>query len=182
MSRLICSVALSLLLPTVALAEPSPTSKALATELVGLLHMEENFQAYLTQCAKPEGSPFDPMVSFKSDPGSFGGISPQSAYWPEVQSAYARFQQRACAYATPTKFSAYFIDRIADAVEERDLRAAVEFQRSDAAQRVQRAIVSANTGFQAFATKLMYQAYEEANEEFSQDLRKLMRKYRASPK
>jgi hypothetical protein len=175
-------IAIALILPAAALAAPSERALVLATDLVRLLRFETTFNAYVEQCAKPEGSPFDPALAFRSDPASFGGISPQSAYWPDVKNAYARLQAKACAYATPEKFAKYFVDQFAERLSEDDLRTAVEFQQTASARRVQEAVVAANASFQSFATQLMYAAYESATKEFQQELRTLTRKYRQDPR
>lgn len=181
-THVLALLTLSLLAPFAALAQPSPDKLALAEELVRLLRVEQSVAGYLEQCAKPEGSPFDPMVSFRSDPGSFGGISPQSAYWPEVKAVYARFQTTACAYATPERLTRHFVEKLATDVSENDLRVVISFNRSGPGMRVQDAVLAANSSFQPFATKLMYEAYEIATKDFQQQLRELARKYRRDPK
>lgn len=171
-----------LLAPFAAMSQPTAERLALAEELVRLLRVEKSVAAYLEQCAKPEGSPFDPMVAFRSDPGSFGGISPQSSYWPEVKAAYTRFQTTACSYATPEKLTRHYVEKLATDVSEEDLRAVIAFNRAGPGLRVQDAVLAANASFQPFAAKLMSEAYERATKDFQQQLRELVRKYRRDPK
>ena len=173
--------ACSLLASSNAIAQSTPRKLELATELMKLLRVEDSFSAYLRECSKPEGSPFDPKTEFQSNPGSFGGISPQSAYWPEVEGIYARFRATSCAYATPEKFSRFYVQHFAESVSEEDLLVSIAFQSSPTGRRLQEAVVGANAGFQAFATQLMYEAYESARAQFQTDIRVLQRKYRANP-
>ena len=180
--RFIYSVTVCLLLASnSAIAQTTPRKLELATELMKLLRVEESFAAYLRECSKPEGSPFDPKTEFQSNPGSFGGISPQSAYWPEVEGIYARFQATSCAYAAPDKFSRFYIQHFAEHVSEQDLLASIAFQSSPTGRRLQDAVVGANAGFQVFATQLMYEAYESARAQFQTEVRALQRKYKAKP-
>ncbi|MCB1987933.1 MAG: hypothetical protein KDE69_06185 [Burkholderiaceae bacterium] len=175
-------MALWLLAPVAALSQPSAEKVALAEELVRLLRVEKSLAAYLEQCAKPEDSPFDPMVAFRSEPGSFGGISPQSSYWPEVKAAYLKFQVTACAYATPEKMTRHYVEKLANDVSVDDLRAVIEFNRAGPGSRVQDVILVANASFQPYASKLMYEAYEVATKDFQQQIREIVRKYRREPK
>lgn len=175
-------VAASLACCGLAVAQPSSEKIALAQELVSLLRLEQSVAAYLEQCKKPEGSPFDPLVAFRSEPGSFGGISPQSSYWPDVKAAYSKFQATACAYATPEKLVRHYVERLASDVSEEDLRAVIAFNRAGPGVRVQDAILAANGTFQPYATKMMYEAYEVAMKDFQKDIRELVRRYRRDPK
>jgi hypothetical protein len=164
------------------LAQPSPVKADLARELTTLLRFEGMFETYLKACVEPEGTPFDPKPEFNASPGSFGGLSPQSAYWPEVVQIYRRFQAKACAYATPERFSAFFSERFAETLSEADLRAAIAFHSSPTGRRIGDATLAVNQDFQAFANKLMLEAYEVARSDYQRDIRALIKKYKAEPK
>jgi hypothetical protein len=170
------------LLSSAALAQPSPVKTDLARELTRLLRFEGMFETYLKACVEPEGTPFDPKPEFIANPGSFGGLSPQSAYWPEVVQIYRRFQAKACGYATPEKFSAFFSERFATTLSEADLRAAIAFHSSPVGKRIGDATLAVNQDFQAFANKLMLEAYEVARSDYQRDIRVLIEKYKNEPK
>jgi hypothetical protein len=142
MNRLLFLVAL--LFSMAANAQSSPAKLALAKELTALLQFDSMFDAYLTQCSQPKDSSFDPKAEFRSSPGSFGGVSPQSAYWPEVEAIYGRFRTTACAYATPEKFADYFSEQFAERISEDDLRTSLTFYSSPAGRRLQGATIAAN--------------------------------------
>jgi hypothetical protein len=163
-------------------AQPSPEKIALAEQLTQLLKVNDSFAAYLKECANPDGSMFDPKVAFRADPGSFGGVSPQSAYWPEIKSIYARFQTTTCAYATPEKFTQFYIEQFAERMTVEDMRASIEFNSSQAGKRLQAAVLATTNEFQPFASKLMFKAYEVARDQFHQEVRVVLRKYKAEPK
>lgn len=166
----------------VAHAQSLDTRLQLSERLVELMQVRTMFDAYLQQCSKPEGSPFDPKIEFRADPGSFGGISPQSSYWPEVEAIYGRFRSTACAYVTADKFAAYYAQQLAQRSSEEDLRAALAYLSSPAGRRMQDAQVQVNESFQRFAQELLLQAYGVAREQFQADLRVLLRKYQKEPR
>lgn len=165
-----------------AIAQSTPRKLELATELMKVLRIEESFGAYLQECSKAEGSPYDPKIEFRANPGIFGGISPQSVYWPEVEAIYKRFQAASCAYSTPEKFSRFYVQHFAEHVSEEDLRASIAFQSSATGQRLQDAVLSANAGFQKFATQLMSEVYELGRAQFQTDVRALQHMYKTDPR
>src|SRR4030095_12910157 len=118
----------------------------------------------------------DPNVEFNTNPGTFGGLSPQSAYWPEVEAIYERFRATACAYATAEKFERYIGEQFAGQISEADLRAAIAFYESPEGKRLHKASVRVNDSFQAFAQSLIAQAYDVAREDYRVAMRGLLQK------
>jgi hypothetical protein len=180
MIRLLLLVAL--FAPVLAYGQPQQERLTAAKQLARLLQLDRLFQTYLAACESPENTPFDPRLAFKSDPGGFGGISPQSAYWPDVERIYASYRATACAYATSEKYAQYFEEQYARRLSLEDLRAAIAFYSSPTGKRLQDAVVAADHDFQSYASKLMLEAYEIANTQYQRDIRDLQRRYRASPK
>ena len=173
---------LVLLVALQAYAQPTPEKLVLAQQLVQLLKVSDSFAAYLKECANSEGSSFDPKTEFRSNPGTFGGVSPQSAYWSEVEAIYARFQTTACAYATPEKFARFYVEQFADRMTEEDMRASIAFNSSPAGLRLQSAVLATNNEFQPFANKLMLKAFELARVQFQQEMRAVLSKYKKEPR
>ena len=180
MTRLLILIAL--VCPALAYGQPQQERLTAAKQLARLLQLDRLFQAYLSACESPENTPFDPRLAFKSDPGGFGGISPQSAYWPDVEKIYATYRATACAYATSEKYSQYFVEQYARRLSLEDLNAAIAFYSSPVGKRFQEAVVSADRDFQQYANQLMLEAYEIANAQYQRDIRDLQRRYRANPK
>lgn len=154
----------------------------LSGKLVDLMQIRTIFDAYLKQCNETEGSPFDPTIEFKANPSSFGGVSPQSAYWPEVEAIYGRFRATSCAYATTDKFAAHYAQQLAQRSSEEDLQAAIIYFSSPAGQRMQAVAVQVNESFQKFAQELMLEANGVAREQYQADIRVLLRKYQKAPR
>jgi hypothetical protein len=171
-----------LVLACSAQAQSPDTRRQLSDQLVELMKVRTMIDASLQQCNQSSGSRFDPKVEFRSSPGSFGGISPQSSYWPEVEAIYGRYRATACAYVTPDKLASHYSQLLAQRSSEEDLRAAVAYFSSPAGRRMQDVAVQINESFQKFSQELMLQAYEMAREQFQVEFRVLLRQYQKEPR
>jgi hypothetical protein len=164
-------------------AEPTPKKLELGQKLAGLIRTQSMFEAYLKQCTEAgNGSVFDPKTTFQTDPGAFGGISPQSAYWPEVESIYRQYQSETCAYLTPEAFQSFYGRKYAEYTSEADLQAAIEFYSSPAGARLQESSVKINEDFQSYGQELLVKAYRSAYSKIRMRLKELTRKYQVEPR
>src|SRR5271154_6776787 len=100
-SRLL--VCLSLLVSLAAHAQSTQKKVILAEQLVKLLHFDRMFDDYLKECSSSPSSNIDAAVSYREHPESFDGLSPQSAYWAEVDTIYGRYRAKICEYSTAEK-------------------------------------------------------------------------------
>jgi hypothetical protein len=155
---------------------------ALATELTELMQVRHIASGYLAHCSKQEGAYLDPKRLFTSDPSLFGGVSPQSAYWPEVVELYGKYQAKACLAVSADKFARFFAEQYEAKLSETDLEAAVAFFSSAAGQRYNSASAETNLAFQAYLTKEMTRVVSDAFKEVQQDLRAISLKYKNDPK
>lgn len=160
-------------------AEKTPATLKLSAQVAELMQMRVAVENVLKQCSNPAGSSFDAKTAFNSSPGSFGGVSPQSSYWPEVEAIYADYAKGVCAYLTADGFMAYYVGVLAEKNTEQDLRLAAEFYSSPAGKRFQQSVLIANVDFQAYANDSMKKASKEATEKFHVAMRGLMRKYKS---
>lgn len=175
--------ALGFLLVTLpAAAEKTPATVELSAQLTELMRVRAMVDATLKQCSDPEGSSSDARNAFTSSPGSFGGVSPQSAYWPEVEAIYADYRASACAYLTVDGFMTYYAGILAEKNTEEDLRAALRFYSSSAGKRFQDSIVAASVAFQEYANGSMKKTAADATEKYQAAVRALIRKYKKEPR
>lgn len=175
-------VAISLLaLITHAVAYPHQQAEQLAGQLAQLLGTKEMFSAYLAQCSAPN-SAYDPKYIFKNDPAHFGGISPQSAYWPEIEALFLNYQQRICAYITAEDFEKYFASYYAKTMTIDELKTAIAFYTSPGGKRLSAANQAANAGFQKFAQEKMAELYKKTSAEISSQVVDVIHKYKKAPK
>lgn len=153
-----------------------------AVQLAELMHVRAMVDAVVKQCNKPEGSSSEAKTSFTSNPGSFGGISPQSAYWPEVEAIFVEFRSGTCSYLNVDGFLAYYAGILADKNTEEDLQTALRFYSSPAGKRFQESIVFASVAFQEYAGESIKKSTIEANEKYRMAMRDLIRKYKKEPR
>jgi len=175
-------LALSILLPLGAHSAESDRKLTLATELTALMHIRRIADDYLAHCSKPEGSYLDPKRIFSAEPGFFGGISPQSAYWPEVVALYARYQAQACHAVSAEKFAAFFAEQYATKLSEEELEASLAFFSSAAGRRYNAVSAEANVALQAHLTQEMARVVGDAFKDVQRDLRGILLKYKNDPK
>lgn len=103
----------------------------LSRRIVSLLNLERQFDAQIAACAAvPENSTLNPNFEFRRNPAHFGGVSPQSKYWSEVEAAYAKYRQTVCGYMTRSEFIEYSAKSYAERTTLEQLRAAVKFYES----------------------------------------------------
>jgi hypothetical protein len=165
-----------------AVAEKTPATLQLSAQLTELMRVRAMVDAMLKQCSDPEGSSFDAKTAFTSSPGSFGGVSPQSAYWPEVEAIYSAYRVDTCAYLTADGFMTYYAGVLAEKNTEEDLRTALRFYSSPGGKRFQDSVVVASVAFQDYANDSMKKAATDANEKYQAAMRVLIRKYKREPR
>ena len=163
-------------------AAPSATQLALGQELAELLHVRALFNSYLKECTSAASPTFSAKLAFNTSPGSFGGLSPQSAYWPEVEVIYRQFQVATCSYISAEKFLSFYAEELAARNTEEDLRAAIAFNSSPAGRRLQASVLATNEVFQKYAQEQIGAAYAAANGPYQAAIRALVQRYRQDPK
>jgi len=174
-------VFLLLLLSAAAYAGPSPERLKLSSQLVELMNIRAMSDSALQACKDPKNRVVTASSDYKANPNSFGGISPKSAYWPEVEAAYDRYEAITCASVNSEEFVAFWVRKLAEQ-SEADLRAAVGYWASPAGKRMQAAVLIAGEALQQFSIEKSRMPTEAARLRFSAELSQLRRKYEAHPR
>lgn len=81
------------------LAADDPTLAA-ARRLVDMLQIDAIYQDALGACGDATDAASSARQSDEANPRAFGGMSPRSAYWPEVEDLYRRYRMEACGATT----------------------------------------------------------------------------------
>lgn len=162
-------------------AQPTADKTKLAGELSVLLGTEEMFIAYLKECTAPN-TIYDSKNVFRSNPSYFGGVSPKSAYWPEIEALYRNYQKRICGYVTPTDFSKFFAGHYATALSTEELKSAIRYYSSAGGKKLRMANVSANAAFQKHAQAKMEELYKNLFAEVNDEVLKITQRYKKDPK
>jgi len=165
-------------------ANDSPASLERRTALSMQLLELVGYRAILGESGKQctQSTPSEARKAFTNSPGSFGGLSPQSAYWPEVERIYIKYEKTKCAAFANGDLFRSFAQSYARDLSEADLSAAIAFHSSDAGKRIQRANIDASSSLAKEMTRQMNLVDDEATTAFRLELRALIGKYREDPK
>ena len=156
--------------------------RMLATKLVTLFDYRTMLGDAVKVCGSESSYKADAIALFRSDPSSFGGVSPQSAYWPEAEAIFQRYRETMCHYMEPQDFAQFMAQQYAERLSADDLKAAIAFLSTPAGQHYQQASVQGSKELQPFAQKKMQELQEQAYKAIHDDLKQLAEKYRKSPK
>lgn len=166
----------------------APSAAADKLELARTFLRGQNFAAQMhameeaCEQANGAGSAYDPARMFRSAPGQFGGVTPQSAYWPEVTAAYRAFVHEVCRMGDPERY----LDRLAvvyaERMSEEDLQSLNEFLRSPVGMRFRDVNVIAQ-GVGARGTYADIRVVREsATARLTKTLGAIVERYRAAPR
>ena len=163
------------------LSASSPSDKSkLAAELSTVLGTEEMFAAYLHACTASNVG-YDPKDEFRANPAYFGGISPQSSYWPEVETVYRNYQRQVCGYITAADFRKFYADHFASALSAEELRAAIQFYSTVGGKKLRATNLLANEAFQQYAQSKLGALYKKSAFEGRADIAKIVQRYKKNP-
>jgi len=162
-------------------ASAGASKTELAVELADLIQVRRVAAEYISRCGA-EGAYLDPKRIFAAEPGYFGGISPQSAYWPEVVELYRRYQSTVCSAVTADEYVRVFAGQYAEKLSEGELEATVSFFSSAAGRRYVSVSSEANLAMLTYMTKEMTSGMERAFKEAQQEVRAIVLRYRKDPK
>jgi hypothetical protein len=173
---------LSLVISVQAYPQSTPEKMALAEELVRLLQYDELQADYLKECTSPANSSTIAASAYREHPEAFGGLSPKSTYWSEVEAIYARYRERTCNYVTSERIRSIFAKKFAERASAEDLRASIAFNSSPAGRRLLSIEVSTNRDFQEYANKLLLKATEDAEDQYQKEIAVVVGKFHAAPR
>ena len=160
------------------LSASSPSDKPkLAAELSTVLGTEEMFAAYLHACTASNVG-YDPKDEFRANPAYFGGISPQSSYWPEIEMVYQNYQRQVCGYLTAADFRKFYADHFVSALSAEEMRSAIRFYSSVAGKKLRTANLSANEAFQMDAQTKLGAQYKKSVFEGRVEVAKIIQRYK----
>lgn len=133
-------------------------------------------------CALSEAIGAELKGAYRARPGDFFGISPQSAYWPEVERAWHADHGDRCAAAREDTPAAILARSYAEQLSTAELRAVLTFQDSPSG----RAFIAATQKARfALENALAARAERNANDDpdaYQQTMLKLKAKYESDPK
>jgi hypothetical protein len=152
----------------------------LARRLVDLTHFDDQFKQLDKACHEDPGAAA--KKAYMRTPSQFGGISPQSAYWPEVEVVFEKFYVSACGAVTPSAATEVFVQTYTETLSLGDLQLIVDFYSSPAGHKL-----TAAQPLMAAAMAKQMQALQkpmtsQATAQYTEAITALTAKYRADPR
>lgn len=121
-------------------------------------------------------------AAYRARPGDFHGISPQSAYWPEVKRAWHAYHGDRCAGQSEELPAAILARSYADSMSTAELRAVVAFQDSPSGRAFIAATQKARAVLEAELAARTERSPDSAADAFEHVMLKLKAKYEDDPK
>lgn len=181
MRNLLAVVLILCCLPAV--ADDTVERGVLAKQLTELLEVEALYASLGKQCTpKPAEFSDSLLKTYGEMPDQFGGISPKSAYWAEVESIYREYFEQACATAGLEKLSVVYVAAYAQTMALADLRAAVVFYSSPAGKAMQAGTRKVFHDLQPVLLRHVEANERAANLIVQQSMLLLKNKFKAIPK
>ena len=177
-----CSLALAWIFIASIQAQSVNERPLLAAKLMALWELEKLFDVYKKECTSGAYSLYDPKVSFQNDPAFFGGVSPQSSYWPEVELSYKKYQERMCEYVSREDFASMYSVELTRDMSTEELVSAISFYASPLGKKLIAGNARANEIFQKQASERMAKLYRLAYADTLNELGVILRKYKSEPR
>jgi hypothetical protein len=162
-------------------ADDTDERTLMARRLVQLVDVKAtNLDA--NQCAKVSADESKAFIAlYVRNPAGFGGISPQSAYWPEVAAAYRDIFSVMCGSSTSNSLEALRV-KAYSTMSLADLRTAVDFYSSPVAHEMKLAAKRSLKDANATTTGIYSEEAKAAQEKFVEAMDQLAKKYKADPR
>ena len=124
----------------------------------------------------------DLAAAYRASPGDFHGISPQSAYWPEVVQLWHDYHVDRCAGQSDESTAASVARSYAENMSTIELREVLAFQESPSGRAFIAATRRAREDLEKAPAARSERNPAEASNRFRQAMLKLKAKYERAPK
>jgi hypothetical protein len=180
--RHLFAVVLLLCSATVA-AEQTDERLDLARQLVGLLQVNINHPESGGTCIPaPEKMRKDLADSYRKSPAGFYGISPQSAYWSDVEKAWREYYVERCSGRIDELATALLAGSFAESMSSHEMREVIAFQSSAAGRAFFAASRQACEVLVREMSNRLDRQTERASKSFRVSMLSLKAKYEVDPK
>jgi hypothetical protein len=155
---------------------------AAARQLVELLHVgDAHVQANAGCIPDKVTAAREAKIFYERQPDKFGGITPQSAYWPEYEKLYYNYLVEYCAAAEPQTVVPHYAEAFAQTASLSDLKGAIAFFSSPEGRSFQKASMEAGVKF-AVAFHSAHEAVaKSAENNYLNGMRELVARSKADP-
>lgn len=155
----------------------------LAQRLADLLEVRSQYGKASVACRQSDAEVDSALFNlYARRTAEFGGISPNSAYWPEARAIYRRFVDGTCEVTTGERVEFLVVKAYAATMSIAQLRAAVAFYASPAGRAMQAGNRSIFHGMTDLAERVSMEERDAAALIYQQSMRVLKNKYKADPR
>lgn len=155
----------------------------LARQLVGVGPESGDHSEFGATCdPEPETMRAEIAAAYRASPGQFHGISPQSAYWPEVEQVWRARSVDRCAAQSDESPAAIIARRYAANLSTTELREVVAFQESPSGRAFIAATRLARQDLESPPAARPRRDTDAASTTFRQAMLRLKEKYERAPK
>lgn len=149
-------------------------SKTLALELAQAHQYPKMFDNFINSCLRTKKmSAYD---LYEANPKYFGGLSPNSKYWSEIEKVTNQYWQDVCQYMSEGEMTDIFIDHYQKEFTDSELIELIDFYSSELGQKIANTNLKANFDFQDFAYSAMSKKSGEAGKLFLEKLQVIIDK------
>ncbi|WP_158568040.1 DUF2059 domain-containing protein [Duganella sp. BJB476] len=161
-----------MVMPLFVFAESTTSTTKQGAQLGKLLDYQSVPTSFKDQCELSQAAALDPKSIFKVQPDAFGGITPESKYWPRVVAAYKKYQVEICRQSNIDGVNDIVAKEMANSLSQKELRAAIAFFSSPEGQAFKKANIRSWEAIsqqvtKANATPFESLAYKKVNKEIS---------------
>jgi hypothetical protein len=164
-------------------ADERADKMAAARQLAELLHVGDMIDSQSLDCLPKMAEVSEQAKAFyDKNAGNFGGIGPQSTYWPDFERIYARYLVESCFYMQPTLSKEAYARALAARVSMPSLQAAIRFYSTEEGRLFADEATAAGQKYCAELKEVEESMHALAQMNYSKALHKLIERYKAAPK
>jgi hypothetical protein len=164
-----------------ACADAATEKLALAERLTKLTGTEAVYQSYFDECGSKTVALDMAAVGYREHPEAFGGLSPDSAYWKEVEAIYSRYHGAMCGDTSARSIAQLFTSQYVAQMSNSELRAAIDFYSSPAGQLLVKVDMQTNGKVQEKLASLEHAVRAAAEDQYQRDIAALIKKFQSDP-
>lgn len=165
------------------LAAAADTSHvAAARRLVDLIGIEQMYGDVDAACRANISRPLDAREAYAANPEAFGGVSPRSAYWVEVERLFQAYGQDACGVSDIDAIKDIYVQVFSNRLSIAELETVTAAQLTPEGRKTKLAMLEAARLMIRHQLAQQQKNVEKAHERYEQGVQAVAAKYKAVPR
>lgn len=178
--RSLLGIGLALLFCTSAYAQDA--KQAAVHRLVEAMRFDEGYSDSVRLCKMQADRGQSPRAAYAENPGQFHGLSPSSAYWPEMERLYERYASDFCNIVKPQGTKDIYLQIFANRLSLAELEAAAAFAATPAGRAMQAAAREAGRTSAAFQVEEQNRNTAAAGARFQAGFQEIIGRFKSAPR